>query len=120
LQPAPPAEHAALYQELWDVLETLLAMNLGGERRVRLVVNSRMGLGGGLGGADQVHLAALAAADAQELLLMHAGQEARWEGGQAAQLVAICGGNALALTLVGGLLAACRCTPKVRCCVTRA
>jgi hypothetical protein len=101
-------------QELWDVLEALLAMNLGGERRVRLVVNSRMDLGGGLGGADQIHLAALPADDAQQLLRMHGGPEVNWEDGQAAQLVEMCGCNALAVTLVGGLLAARRCTPKVR------
>jgi hypothetical protein len=104
---------AVLHQELWEVLVALLAMNHGGTRKVRLVVNSRMSLGGGLEGADQIYLAALPAADAQELLLMHAGQEVRWEGGQAAQLAEMCGGNALALTLVGGLLAARRCTPKV-------
>jgi hypothetical protein len=98
------------------VLTALLHMNLGGERSVRLVVNSRMDLGGGLEGADQIHLEALPASDARQLLMVHAGQEVRWEGGQAAQLVEICRGNALALTLVGGLLAARRCTPEVRYC----
>jgi hypothetical protein len=97
------------------VLEALLSMNRGGVRRVRLVVNSRMELGGGLWGADQILLAALPAADAQELLRMHGGREVRWEEGQALQLVEMCGCNALALTLVGGLLAARRCTPEVRC-----
>jgi hypothetical protein len=97
------------------VLEALLSMNAGGMRRVRLVVNTRMALGGGLWGADQIYLAALPAADARQLLLMHTGQEVEWEDGQAAQLADICGGNALALTLVGGLLAARRCTPKVGC-----
>jgi hypothetical protein len=106
---------SCLFQELWHVLEALLAMNQGGTRKVRLVVNTRMSLGAGLGGADQIHLAALPAADAQELLLMHGGQEVEWEDGQAMQLVEICGGNALAVTLVGGLLAARRCTPKVCC-----
>jgi hypothetical protein len=95
-------------------MEALLGMNTGGVRRVRLVVNTRMSLGGGLGCADQIHLAALLPADAQELLLMHTGQDVRWEDGQAMQLVEICGGNALAVTLVGGLLTAGRCTPKVR------
>jgi hypothetical protein len=106
----------ALHQELWDVLEALLTMNQGGVRRARLVVNSRMSLGGGLGGADQIYLAALPAADAQELLLMHGGKEAEWGDGETAQLVEICGCNALALTLVGGLVSARRCTPAVRCC----
>ena len=95
------------------MLGALLGMNHGGTRRVRLVVNSRMELGGGLGGADQILLAALPAADAQELLLMHGGQEVEWEDGQAGQLVEMCGCNALAVALVGGLLAARRCTPEV-------
>jgi hypothetical protein len=103
-----------MHQDMWGVLEELLAMNLGGQHSVRLVVCSRIGLGGGLGGADQILLAALPAADAQQLLLQHSGKEVEWGQGQAAQLVEICGGNALALTLVGGLLAAHRCTPKVR------
>jgi hypothetical protein len=77
------------------------------------VVNSRMDLGGGLGGADQIHLGAMPAADAQLLLLLHGGKEAQWEEGQAAQLVEMCGGNALALTLVGGVIVARRCTPQV-------
>jgi hypothetical protein len=55
------------------------------------------------------------AADAQQLLLLHAGQEVHWEEGQAAQLAEMCGGNALALSLVGGFLAARRCTPQVCC-----
>jgi hypothetical protein len=96
------------------VWTALLEMNMRGKRSVRLVVSSRMDLGGGLGGADQIHLEPLPAADAQQLLLMHGGQEVEWEDGHAAQLVEMCGGNALALTLVGGLLAARRCTPKVR------
>jgi hypothetical protein len=114
--PTQPLDQVALHQELWYVLETLLKMNMGGVRRVRLVVNSRMALGGGLGGADQVYLSALHAAAAQELLQMHAGQEVVWEEGQAMQLAQICVGNALALTLVGGLLAARRCSPKVHLC----
>jgi hypothetical protein len=93
--------------------ELLSMMSVEGERCVRLVVNSRMELGGGLGGADQIHLDALPAADAQELLQLHAGKEAQWKPGQAAQLAEMCGGNPLALTLVGGLIAARRCTPKV-------
>jgi hypothetical protein len=100
-------------QELWDVMEELLSMSMHRERSVRLVVNSRMELGGGLGGADHIHLGALPAADAQELLQLHAGKEAQWGVGQAAQLAEMCGGNPLALTLVGGLIAAQRCTPKV-------
>jgi hypothetical protein len=95
------------------MLEDLQAMSLEGNRCVRLVVNSRMDLGGGLGGAPQIHLGALPAADAQQLLLLHAGRELRWEEGQAMQLAEMCGGNALALTLVGGVLAARRCAPKV-------
>jgi hypothetical protein len=102
-----------LHQELWEVLEELHAMTLEEERSVRLVVNSRMDLGGGLGGAPQVHLGGMPAADAQQLLLLHAGQEVRWEEGQAAQLAEMCSGNALALSLVGGILAARRCTAKV-------
>jgi hypothetical protein len=81
---------------------------------VRLVVNSHMDLGGGLEGAAQIHLGAMTDADAQQLLL-HAGEEVRWEEGQAAQLVEMCCGNALALSLVGEVLAARRCIPKVRC-----
>jgi hypothetical protein len=100
-------------QELWDVLDVLLALSVAGARSVRLVVNSRMDLGGGLAGADQIHLGALPAADAQQLLLLHGGKEAQWETGQAAQLAEMCGGNPLALTLVGGVIAARRCTPKV-------
>jgi hypothetical protein len=100
-------------QELWDLLGALLHMNMGGQRSVRLVVNSRMDLGGGLEGASQIHLEALPAADGRQLLMVHGGQEVRWEDGQAEQLVEMCRGNALALTLVGGLLAARRCTPKV-------
>jgi hypothetical protein len=88
-------------------------MSLEGEPCVRLVVNSRMDLGGGLGGAAQIHLGAMPPADAQQLLLLHAGQELCWKEGQAAQLAEMCGGNALALSLVGGVLAARRCTPKV-------
>jgi hypothetical protein len=109
------ADCTALHQELWEVLEELQAMSVEGERCVRLVVNSRMDMGGGLGGAAQVHLGAMPAEDARRLLLLHAGHEVRWEGGQAAQLVEMCGGNALALSLVGGILAARRCTPKVCC-----
>jgi hypothetical protein len=105
-----------MFQELWRVLVALHNMSSKGERSVRLVVNSRMDLGGGLGGAPQIHLGALPAADAQQLLLLHAGQEVRWEEGQAAKLAEMCGGNPLALTLVGGLIAARRCTPKVRSC----
>jgi hypothetical protein len=97
------------------VLEALQRMSAGGERSVRLVVNSRMDLGGDLGGADQLHLGALPAADAQELLLLHAGKEAQWTTGHAAQLAQMCGSNPVALTLVGGAIAARRCTPKVGC-----
>jgi hypothetical protein len=100
-------------QELCDVLDILLTLSVEGERSVRLVVNSRMDLGGGLRGADQIHLGAMPAADAQQLLLLHGGKEAQWEEGQAAKLADMCGGNALALTLVGGIIAARRCTPKV-------
>jgi hypothetical protein len=109
-----PANGVAMRQELWGVLEELQKMACKGERIMRLVVNSRMDLGGGLGGGDQIHLGALPAADAQQLLLLHGGKEAQWEKGQAAQLAGLCGGNPLALTLVGGLIAARRCTPKVR------
>jgi hypothetical protein len=102
------------------VLGVLHSMSSEGERKVRLVVNSRMDLGGGLGGAPHIHLEALPTADAQELLLLHAGQEAQWGEGQAVQLAEMCGGNPLALTLVGGLIAARRCTPEVHCRVPRA
>jgi hypothetical protein len=91
-------------------------MSGAGERRVRLVVNSRMALGRGLGGAPQIRLGALPAEDAQQLLLMHSGKEVQWGEGQAAHLAEVCGGNPLALTLVGGLLASERCSPQVRCC----
>jgi hypothetical protein len=95
------------------VMEELLSMSMHREHSVRLVVNSRMELGGGLGGAPQIHLGAQPAANAQELLQLHAGKEAQWGMGQAAQLAEMCGGTPLALTLVGGLIAARRCTPKV-------
>jgi hypothetical protein len=94
------------------MLEVMLGMNQGAERSVRLMVNSRMDLGGGLAGADHIHLGPLPPADAQKLLMTHGGQDVVWEDGEALQLVEMCGCNALALTLVGGLLAARRCTPK--------
>jgi hypothetical protein len=100
-------------QELRAVLLELLAMSQAGERRVRLVVNLRMALGQGLGGAPQILLGGLPAADAQQLLLMHSGKGVQLE--QAEELAEGCGGNPLALTLVGGLLASQRCTPQVRC-----
>jgi hypothetical protein len=101
-------------QELWGVLEQLQSMRSEGECSVRLVVNSRMDLGGAVGGAAEIHIGALPAADAQKLLLLHGDPEAQWELGQAAQLAEICGGNPLALTLVGQAIAAGRCSPKVR------
>jgi hypothetical protein len=91
-------------------------MSLEGERCVRFVVNSRMDLGAGLGGAPHVHLGALLAADAEALLRVHAGKEAQWAAGQARALVEVCGSNPLALALAGGSIASRRCTPKVRCC----
>jgi thiamine monophosphate synthase len=104
-----------LHQALWEVLGGLQAMSLEGERSVRLVVTSRMDLAGRLGGAPQVHLGSMPAADAQQLLLLRAGKDVRWKEGHAAQLAEMCGGNALAFTLVGGVFATSRCTPKVRC-----
>jgi hypothetical protein len=94
------------------VLEELHKMSLEGECCVRLVVNSRMELGGGLDGADQIHLGALHPEDAQELLQLHGGKEVQWKEYHV-DLVQICEGNPLALTLVGGLIAARRCTPEV-------
>jgi hypothetical protein len=129
IQPTPDLIHSAsirtrshliplfaILQALWDVMEELLSMtSVEGKRSVRLVVNSRIGLGGGLAGADQVHLGGLPDVDAQKLLQLHAGKDAQWKLGCAAQLAEMCGGNPLALTLVGGLIAARRCTPEVGC-----
>jgi hypothetical protein len=89
--------------------KALLRMNRGGERSVRMVVSSRVDLGGGLEGADQIHLAPLSVADAEQLLLMHSGQGVQWREGEAAHLAeGVCGRHPYALTLVGGLLAARR------------
>jgi hypothetical protein len=50
-------------------------------------------------------------------LLLRCREGVQWEEGQAAQLVKMCKGERLALTLVGGLIAAGSCTPKVCCCL---
>jgi hypothetical protein len=102
-----------MHQELWDVLHGLLAMIRRGQHSVRLMVNSRIDLGGRLHGAPHIRLGALPDADAEQLLLLRAGEHVQWEEGQALQLVEMCGNNALALTVVGGLLAARSTNPEV-------
>jgi hypothetical protein len=107
----------ACRQELWGVWKALLKMNVRGQRSVRLVVNTRVDLGGGLAGADQIHLGPLPVADAEQLLRLHCGKGVQWEEGQAAELAEnVCRCHPYALTIIGGFLAARRCTPQVRCC----
>jgi hypothetical protein len=102
-----------MQQDLLAALLELLHLGWDGQRCVRMVVNSRRGLPYALQGVSQIRMEQLPDADAEQLLEFHSGKEIWWEEGQALQLVALCGGNALTLTLVGGFIAVGRCTLQV-------
>ena len=80
---------------------------------VRVLVTSRCQLGGGLQGAEQLHLSSLSPQHATELLRHEAGT-GRVTISQAQALAVICGSNALALTIIGGLIASHAVTAEVR------
>lgn len=79
-------------------------------RGVLLLVTSRTALTRSLG--DTCHLAALQPAAAAQILTALS-PKTLWQEGAAETLAAACGLNALAIILLGSLIACGRCTPKV-------
>lgn len=79
---------------------------------VRVLVTSRCALECGLKGAAQLRLECLTPDSAAELLHQQAGAH-RATQAQAKKLAAICGHNALALTIVGGFIASQAITAEV-------
>lgn len=102
---APRLEAAGFSQALLEVVQDL-------QRRgnVMVLVTSRIALPGGLGGARQLHLQALADGPALELLSLWAGDfSTKLTRQRAAALAQDCSGNARLLTIVGGLI---NCSPS--------
>ena len=95
-------------QEFLHMLEELQA------RGVRVLVTSRKAVNSCLGGAAMLRLGALSPAAGQELLITRAGDVADWGHNQALQLVDVCGGNALAITILAGFIHGEYITPEVR------
>ena len=80
---------------------------------VRFLITSRCELGGGMQRAEHLHLVSLPGKHAAELLRQEAGPE-RVTPLQAQKLASICGNNALALTLISGIIASQAITAEVR------
>ena len=97
-------------QEFETLLEDLQ------HRRVMVLVTSRQAVGISLGMAEPLRLGALSADSSIQLLTDSAGRSIAWEKDEAAGLVGICGYNALAITILAGLIKFQYCTPKVRAC----
>ena len=81
-----------------------------------VLVTSRKAVGVGLGMAEPLRLGPLPAESGVQLLTGSAGSRTVWEKDDAADLVAICGYNALAITVLAGLVKNQYCSPKVRAC----
>lgn len=100
-------------QELMGALANIQQLSYNGQACVRMVICSRKCLGWGLNGAPHVRVAALPEEAARQLLVNLSGESTHWYMGQAATMVAICGCNALAVSLIAGFLRSGRCTPEV-------
>ncbi|KAK9828021.1 hypothetical protein WJX81_000644 [Elliptochloris bilobata] len=83
-------------------------------RDVMVLVTSRRSLGITLGRATQLKLRAMPLELNTEVLMTLAGDEVLWGDGEATELVEICGGNALAITILAGFLRDEWCKPKAQ------
>ena len=83
------------------------------QRRVMVLVTSRIALGANLGSALQLRIAALPSEMNQQLLIALTGDAVGLRPSNAEKLVDICGGNALAISILAGLLQGQYCTPEV-------
>ena len=83
-------------------------------RGVTVLVTSRKAVNACLGGAAMLRLGALSQAAGQELLLARTGDVADWGHNQALQLVEMCRGNALAISILAGFIRSEHITPEVR------
>lgn len=81
-----------------------------------VLVTSRKAVGVCLGMVEPLLLGALSAEASMQLLTDSAGSKTSWGNGEAAKLVAICGNNALAITILAGLVKNQYCSPMVRTC----
>ena len=95
-------------QEFETLLENLQ------QRHVMVLVTSRKAVGVGLGLVEPVKLDALPADTSMQLLMRLAGRTDTWNELEAAELVGICGYNALAITILAGLMKNLHVTPLVR------
>ena len=95
-------------QEVETLLEDLQ------QRRIMVLVTTRKAVGVSLGQMDPLELGALPAESSIQLLTKSAGSSTVWGETEAAQLVSICGYNALAITLLAGFIKNQYCSPKVR------
>ena len=80
-----------------------------------VLVTSRKAMGLGLGLVEPLHLGALPLDDSVKLLIQSAGSTVAWDMHEAMELVGICAYNALAISIVAGLIRNQYCSPKVRC-----
>ena len=86
---------------------------------VMVLVTSRQAVGVSLGQTEPLELGPLPADTSMRLLTKSAGSGIVRGEDEAAELVGICGYNALAITLLAGLLKSTYCTPQVPACADR-
>ena len=84
------------------------------QRHIMVLVTSRKSVAVSLGMVEPLVLGALPVKSSVQLLMDLAGSGISWERDDAAELVGICGRNALAITILAGLLKSKYCTPTVR------
>ena len=82
-------------------------------RGIMILITSRVSVGMSLGLGIHLRICALPPEKNQQLLTALAGNAAGLSSNIAAQLVNICGNNALAITILAGLLQGMYCTPQV-------
>ena len=86
---------------------------------IMVLVTSRQAVGVSLGQTEPLELGPLPADTSMRLLTKSAGSGIVRGEDEAAELVGICGYNALATTLLAGFLKSKYCTPKVYACTDR-
>ena len=84
------------------------------QKHVMVLVTSRKAVGVGLGMAEPLRLGALPVESSMQLLTDTAGGSTAWGEDEASELVGICGYNALAITILAGLIKNLHCSPKAR------
>ena len=83
-----------------------------------VLVTTRKAVGVSLGVVKPLCLGPLPADSSMKLLVNSAGSSTAWKHNEAAELVKICGYNALAITILAGLIKNQYCSPTVRACLS--